>query len=129
MIDAQSLAVLDGASGWGRLGRKSERDMCPCLCAVHAAEQPAAIGSRIDDLRIERTESHRADVQCGQPFVRRSPGLAAVRGLVDALPGPGVEDIGVGRVDQRSEEHTSELQSRLHLVCRLLLEKKKKTHT
>src|SRR3989449_6021964 len=28
-------------------------------------------------------------------------------------------------VDARSEEHTSELQSRLHLVCRLLLEKKK----
>src|SRR5687768_18165737 len=28
----------------------------------------------------------------------------------------------------RSEEHTSELQSRLHLVCRLLLEKKKKDH-
>src|SRR2546422_682738 len=30
------------------------------------------------------------------------------------------------RLDGRSEEHTSELQSRLHLVCRLLLEKKKK---
>src|SRR6266498_6149071 len=29
--------------------------------------------------------------------------------------------------DWRSEEHTSELQSRPHLVCRLLLEKKKKT--
>src|SRR2546422_8290448 len=29
---------------------------------------------------------------------------------------------------ERSEEHTSELQSRLHLVCRLLLEKKKKTN-
>src|SRR5687768_18155443 len=29
-------------------------------------------------------------------------------------------------VYDRSEEHTSELQSRLHLVCRLLLEKKKK---
>src|SRR2546429_1587031 len=28
----------------------------------------------------------------------------------------------------RSEEHTSELQSRLHLVCRLLLEKKKARH-
>src|SRR2546422_7796014 len=28
----------------------------------------------------------------------------------------------------RSEEHTSELQSRLHLVCRLLLEKKKQTN-
>src|SRR5687768_17704792 len=33
------------------------------------------------------------------------------------------------RVRQRSEEHTSELQSRLHLVCRLLLEKKKKIKT
>src|SRR2546422_10709086 len=31
-----------------------------------------------------------------------------------------------GGVGRRSEEHTSELQSRLHLVCRLLLEKKKK---
>src|SRR3989449_6741206 len=29
----------------------------------------------------------------------------------------------------RSEEHTSELQSRLHLVCRLLLEKKKNEHS
>src|SRR5687768_18621112 len=37
--------------------------------------------------------------------------------VVVVLPSPG----GV-----RSEEHTSELQSRLHLVCRLLLEKKKK---
>src|SRR5687768_18003141 len=38
-------------------------------------------------------------------------------------------NLGIGRkniTDKRSEEHTSELQSRLHLVCRLLLEKKKK---
>src|SRR5690625_5916705 len=33
------------------------------------------------------------------------------------------------RPGERSEEHTSELQSRGHLVCRLLLEKKKKTST
>src|SRR3989449_4937843 len=32
-------------------------------------------------------------------------------------------------IPYRSEEHTSELQSRLHLVCRLLLEKKKKLST
>src|SRR2546422_11761893 len=32
-----------------------------------------------------------------------------------------------GGLVARSEEHTSELQSRLHLVCRLLLEKKKNT--
>src|SRR3712207_8554108 len=35
-------------------------------------------------------------------------------------------DLGVARVRTRSEEHTSELQSRQYLVCRLLLEKKKK---
>src|SRR2546429_1162204 len=33
-----------------------------------------------------------------------------------------------GWIVPRSEEHTSELQSRLHLVCRLLLEKKKTAH-
>src|SRR5687768_18601223 len=42
----------------------------------------------------------------------------------DAL-GRAADDAGAGR---RSEEHTSELQSRLHLVCRLLLEKKKKKY-
>src|SRR3712207_7982221 len=33
------------------------------------------------------------------------------------------------RLDDRSEEHTSELQSRQYLVCRLLLEKKKRNQT
>src|SRR5687768_17944581 len=47
---------------------------------------------------------------------------------VDSLRRPGHirrrhDRLGVGL---RSEEHTSELQSRLHLVCRLLLEKKKR---
>src|SRR2546422_6665798 len=56
------------------------------------------------------------------------------RGLGELRESPG--DLGLpdsGRADHndvlrrdlRSEEHTSELQSRLHLVCRLLLEKKK----
>jgi len=35
------------------------------------------------------------------------------------------QDIDTQYIISRSEEHTSELQSRLHLVCRLLLEKKK----
>src|SRR3712207_8582431 len=39
-------------------------------------------------------------------------------------PGPRRENAGGGRA-RRSEEHTSELQSRQYLVCRLLLEKKK----
>src|SRR2546422_7493495 len=41
------------------------------------------------------------------------------RRVIQQHPPLGVAD------DDRSEEHTSELQSRLHLVCRLLLEKKK----
>src|SRR3712207_8780710 len=43
----------------------------------------------------------------------------------DTVPG-GVRDLLRVRIDLRSEEHTSELQSRQYLVCRLLLEKKKK---
>src|SRR5690625_7065275 len=35
------------------------------------------------------------------------------------------DNLMIGNLDRRSEEHTSELQSRGHLVCRLLLEKKK----
>src|SRR2546429_5094253 len=50
---------------------------------------------------------------------------------ISVLPLLDLEERLVGEVDghhigHRSEEHTSELQSRLHLVCRLLLEKKKK---
>src|SRR2546422_8507077 len=55
-------------------------------------------------------EAHHAyDLAGGRPAVRGGP------------DGDGLH----GR-ELRSEEHTSELQSRLHLVCRLLLEKKKK---
>src|SRR2546422_8091378 len=42
-------------------------------------------------------------------------------------PAGGMDEVGVEF--DRSEEHTSERQSRLHLVCRLLLEKKKKKKT
>src|SRR2546429_7392742 len=64
----------------------------------------------------------------------------AVRRVLDAgVPLEGAADHGVseaiylrdpdGNGVERSEEHTSELQSRLHLVCRLLLEKKKNNKT
>src|SRR2546429_817852 len=48
-------------------------------------------------------------------------------GLDTSVPllGPNHVHPGQPIVEKRSEEHTSELQSRLHLVCRLLLEKKK----
>src|SRR2546422_1495201 len=48
------------------------------------------------------------------------------QGAIEVLQIAVVADINRrSRMHQRSEEHTSELQSRLHLVCRLLLEKKK----
>src|SRR4051794_41273523 len=63
---------------------------------------------------------------------RRLPG----RGRADAASGLGTSAREEGvrrqrharRPASRSEEHTSELQSPVHLVCRLLLEKKKKTN-
>src|SRR5687768_17818183 len=64
---------------------------------------------------------------------------AAARGMMmmqmNAFAIPNPQNFDIGRAETRvipdrprarSEEHTSELQSRLHLVCRLLLEKKKK---
>src|SRR5687768_17872771 len=60
----------------------------------------------------------RAERRCGRHHVQHVPG--EVGPLSDGRRG---EHAG------RSEEHTSELQSRLHLVCRLLLEKKKKMIT
>src|SRR5689334_25015118 len=67
------------------------------------------------------------------------PGLAAL-GVAAGLAGigagplafaltpplPAVRQAAIAMVQPRSEEHTSELQSQFHLVCRLLLEKKKK---
>src|SRR2546429_2952577 len=51
------------------------------------------------------------------------------KSLEMGLPIPSDQGHGLGRgLSARSEEHTSELQSRLHLVCRLLLEKKKTQH-
>src|SRR5699024_6260346 len=61
--------------------------------------------------------------------LRTAPGSAG-RGTAEAAAGALRSATGAGRqlpgrADGRSEEHTSELQSRFDLVCRLLLEKKK----
>src|SRR5436309_8468952 len=45
--------------------------------------------------------------------------------LLDAARAQGAEVVVAAIKEERSEEHTSELQSRENLVCRLLLEKKK----
>src|SRR5256884_4483854 len=63
----------------------------------------------------------RADDSCNSYHLKRTP-------LDQNLPPDGIH-VGEQLGSQRSEEHTSELQSRLHLVCRLLLEKKKHQKT
>src|SRR5947207_9499578 len=66
---------------------------------------------------VRRTRPHRSISYDMSSEKRRSPELP-------------VFTFGVrkGRLAERSEEHTSELQSHSDLVCRLLLEKKKKAH-
>src|SRR5687768_18267778 len=58
-------------------------------------------GWRLESQTVDRNASEALQRRASPPATTRSTGI-------------------------RSEEHTSELQSRLHLVCRLLLEKKKK---
>src|SRR3712207_7647184 len=71
----------------------------------------------------------------GQRLLQRLGHAHGLQGPVDRALGL-LDEVGIDRGDvmgkrqtggvQRSEEHTSELQSRQYLVCRLLLEKKKK---
>src|SRR5258707_6864475 len=56
-------------------------------------------------------------------FITAALSLIPLAGLI----GLGTEQLG--ERDQRSEEHTSELQSRQYLVCRLLLEKKSQSNS
>src|SRR2546422_10166424 len=77
----------------------------------------------------------RSDLGGGRPRVLERLEHGVHDGLRIALQGGeeqvplaaegGVQAVAAGPSAARSEEHTSELQSRLHLVCRLLLEKKK----
>src|SRR2546425_9579758 len=82
---------------------------------------PNGLGERADVRRQEGRASQRGSdaTNHGARCARRHVGYTTrrKRALVAAL-GPRVK---------RSEEHTSELQSLAYLVCRLLLEKKKKT--
>src|SRR2546422_5885666 len=83
-------------SGLGLIGQLSVQLLRVAGCRVFGVD---VIGARID--------------------------LARTLGLEDGTT-PAARDIHAAVLEwTRSEEHTSELQSRLHLVCRLLLEKKK----
>src|SRR5687768_17848966 len=71
-------------------------------------EEDFGSGDMTSEVLVPRDFNAEAEVWC-----KETPGSVVICGVEEACL-------------TRSEEHTSELQSRLHLVCRLLLEKKKK---
>src|SRR2546422_6905835 len=79
------------------------------IVSDHSKSATVARGLGADELRAQI-----ARIRALQPHYR-----------IRILAGSECDVLGDGTLDFRSEEHTSELQSRLHLVCRLLLEKKK----
>src|SRR5256884_2945201 len=75
--------------------------------------------------------TRRSSDLCRKLFAEAASGMlfefSATQNVVEATAFWGDSHISESAFAPRSEEHTSELQSRLHLVCRLLLEKKKNT--
>src|SRR5690242_21476998 len=73
------------------------------------------LGGELGTIEVAARELHAADVE-----LARDPERNRLAPPVEHV------ELGVGDGPARSEEHTSELQSHVNLVCRLLLEKKKK---
>src|SRR5258707_11658028 len=94
----------------------------------HVAERRQTMLAVVDQRAAEMAALRHVDTLdrggVGGPAQRFENHPAAVRDGDRARIGNRI--FRLARVDQRSEEHTSELQSRQYLVCRLLLEKKKK---
>src|SRR5437867_8552409 len=80
----------------------------------HAQPQRHPLGARQGLSALARPPASRRRVHAGGESAGSGP------------PGPRARSQGVSRLLRRSEEHTSELQSPYDLVCRLLLEKKKR---
>src|ERR1017187_3306391 len=88
----------------------------------------------VDALKLRRTWGTRHGIKCEGPA--RTPGLSVFYCLLLKYIGWSITHlpcwrkfdlvwmVDCGRLLHRSEEHTSELQSPMYLVCRLLLEKK-----
>src|SRR5207253_804607 len=106
----------------GATGSAARLCRCPLCCRSARASSGYRTGRR-----------RPAAIPLSQPMGRRArtaqgPPSCAAGGCAAPHPKTHCPVLGLGAVHARvrSEEHTSELQSRGHLVCRLLLEKKKK---
>src|SRR5437868_11337646 len=79
---------------------------------------------------VKRPEGPQNDPRAASYQLRASAGAggSCILGINQACSAAACRAVWSGQADARSEEHTSELQSRFDLVCRLLPEKKKKTN-
>src|SRR2546427_391696 len=131
-----------------RTGITQERAATPSISTVQAphSPRPQPYLGPFSSRSLRSTCSSAVPGAAGTSHARaltcRRMGLGVLLGWTGVPMGRGscnlaaVQDVGVLRPDRRggipsprSEEHTSELQSQSNLVCRLLLEKKKKLNT
>src|SRR5689334_23686337 len=99
----------EGCGNW----RPKKKRSCGTLRRRRPATRTAGGESHSSEVSILRASGRQSDRFAGRPRGRHDPAAARMPEMRTALH------------DVRSEEHTSELQSQFHLVCRLLLEKKK----
>src|SRR5260370_24206118 len=82
--------------------------------------------------RVERAEAVPKDAALERAPSHTGSNSGTIRGTVVDVSGAVIPNTAVRAIplkpETRSEEHTSELQSHLNLVCRLLLEKKKTSY-
>src|SRR2546427_8618818 len=112
-VAAAALRAPGGASD-----RKPERESCPPKSLARTRRPAGPTPGRAETSAGTRRESRCAATRTPAAY----PACAGSRGAAASADSPGPKP---GR-PARSEEHTSELQSQSNLVCRLLLEKKKK---
>src|SRR2546422_245100 len=135
--------TLEFTAGWqvrtassGATGIELAKATPPDRFAELRAESVAGLGRRIETRRTVLAQLEQGfsaeDAEALSRAAHSLTGTAASFGADGLAHVTGdLEDLARGWLDrrttlpERSEEHTSELQSRLHLVCRLLLEKKK----
>src|SRR5690625_6985392 len=92
------------------------------------SDADSLLDAYVDDVLTGLPECIGDDCDESNPWgFSMSPFMPDFSPFVGACQNPDISIFGTFLdIDLRSEEHTSELQSRGHLVCRLLLEKKKK---
>src|SRR3989449_4717821 len=108
-------------------------------CVGTSLKVARALGQRLYGVRIDTSETlvDRSVIPQMGTFKPTGVNPRLVWNVREALDREGFKHVKIvvsggfnvekiRQFEERSEEHTSELQSRLHLVCRLLLEKKKK---